>query len=75
MKRERLRNGTLRRRIGWIAAAAFIVGMITCGCFGITMSIRQSTQFHTACTDAGGRVVDLGKDWICIDPEGQVIVP
>ncbi len=52
-----------------------ILVIVAIGCFGLTMSIRQSTQKANDCHEAGGRIVDLGKDWICIDEEGRVIVP
>lgn len=57
----------------WMIAA--IIGLFALMAFGITMSIRQSTQEANDCHEAGGRIVDLGKDWICIDEEGRVIVP
>lgn len=57
----------------WMIAA--IIGLFALMAFGITMSIRQSTEEASDCHRAGGRIVDLGKDWICIDEDGRVIVP
>ncbi len=62
-----------RRFPRWVIAA--IVLIMAIGIFGLAMSIRQSTQEANDCHEAGGRIVDLGKDWICIDDEGRVIVP
>jgi hypothetical protein len=54
---------------------AFAAAMLALMAFGITMSIRQSTQEDSACRAAGGHIVVLGQDWICVGDDGRVIEP
>lgn len=59
-----------RFSIGVVITVAAICAI---GAFGLTMSIRQSTAEYNTCHDMGGRLVDLGKDSICVSEDGRVL--
>lgn len=57
---------------GWAItiAAGCLAAALT---IGIGMSVRQSTQFHDWCTQAGGHVLHNGKNSICVTGDGRII--
>lgn len=60
-------------KFGW--GFTTFVALLLIIAFGITMSIRQSTQFTDDCHNAGGYVYQARNSWLCLDDDGRVIVP
>lgn len=61
-----------RLGVGWsitITTVCFAAALV----IGIGMTVRQSTQFHDWCTQAGGHVLYSGENPICITSDGRII--